>query len=150
MAAPKVGFIKRATTSITDNGEQQKETKVVEQKEITQELLDRLWLQFAETKRDETKIYTLLKNAPVHFVDQKIFNIEITNIYSGKEIDSVKTEMLAFMRENTGHPALNCKYYQVRVEHETLAYSPQEKFLVMQEVNPNMVALKQVFGDIDY
>lgn len=144
-----MGLIKRATTSITAE-EQQREVKVVEQKEITQELLNELWQQFAETKKEEGKIYMLLKNAPVHFVDQKIFNIEITNIYSGKEIDSVKTEMLAFMRENTGHPALNCKYHQVIVEHETKAYSPHEKFQVMQEVNPNMVALKQVFGEIDY
>lgn len=127
---------------------------VVEKKEpieLNQEVLEKLWGDYAESvKAEDEKLYRVLKEQRLVFVDQNNFNILLANLYQKDELDPHRIRILTALRKESGHDFLQWNFVVERHAVEKVAYQPREKYEEMYKRNPNIAKLRALFQDIDF
>ena len=74
----------------------------------------------------------------------------MSNSYIESEIKPYLIRMLTFLRSKSGRPNLNCKTEVVYEEKEAKAYTPRDKYDVMQQANPILETFRIIFPEVDY
>ena len=115
--------------------------------------LEKAWITFAESllkKKKTTLSSTLTSRKPVLLEDHTIV-FAVQNQVQGIEIDSIKLDLLGFLRKSLKNPALQLKLEVDAHEMERKPYTGEEKYQRLSEKNPNLNDLRQRFNlDIDY
>lgn len=114
---------------------------------LTQEDLERYWKEVGE----ELGLAEMMKNATVS-VSEHVgrIDVEAKTTYFADEFKPHRIEVLEALRKKSGMRLLDCKVIPMFVEHESKAYSPDEKYNVMLKVNPALAAMRRIFPEIDY
>jgi len=118
---------------------------------VTQEQLQKVWLAFSEKIQHQKKynLYSALTlNLPVINVND-IITHQVANKTQQNEIDEIRDELLPFLRTSLNNYNLNL---QITINESIIiakAYTPQEKFNKLVEINPLLLNLKQKL-DLDF
>ena len=78
------------------------------------------------------------------------FIVVVPNNYVETEIKTHLIRMLTYLRNRSGRQDLNCHVVVEYEEHETVAYTPRDKYDVMSEANPNLETLRIILPEVDY
>lgn len=116
-------------------------------KPLTQEDLGRYWNEVAA----ELNLQELMKDAVVRLGEQHgTIEIDAQTTYFHAEFKPHKTAVLEALRAKTGMKMLDCRVNQLFVGKEDVIYSPDEKYKAMLQNNPNMLAMRKLFPNIDF
>lgn len=96
------------------------------------------------------KLADLLKDRELRLDEEDMFTIIVSNSYIESEIKPYLIRMLTFLRSKSGRPNLNCKTEVVYEEKEAKAYTPRDKYDVMQQANPILETFRIIFPEVDY
>jgi len=111
------------------------------------------WNSFAEGLKKKNKINlssTLTSRKPVQ-EDDSIILFGVSNEVQEDEINSIKTDLLSFLRSALKTPALQLKIIVDKNETERKPYTGEEKFQRLSEKNPALNRLRQQFNlEIDF
>ena len=121
-----------------------------EMMQLTQESLEALWKEMAESFKDDAKLYELVADKRVELKNNNLFHIEVPNLFFDSQLKAHQTRILGFLREKTGNEALLFKAVVVVEQVERRAYLPNEKFDELVKVNPAILSLRKLFPDIDF
>lgn len=114
---------------------------------MTQEDLGRYWNEVAA----ELNLQELMKDAVVRLGEQHgTIEIDAQTTYFHAEFKPHKTAVLEALRAKTGMKMLDCRVNQLFVGKEDVIYSPDEKYKAMLQNNPNMLAMRKLFPNIDF
>lgn len=138
--------------SIKTNGSEKFQTDEHEPREVTSDLQSS-WNSFAQLIKKKNKINlsgTLTARNPV-LEDDSIISFSVLNQVQEDEINSIRTDLLTFLRRDLRDPALQLKIVVDNNETERKPYTGEEKFQRLSEKNPALKKLRQQFNlDIDY
>lgn len=116
-------------------------------KPLTQEDLGRYWNEVAA----ELNLQELMKDAVVRLGEQHgTIEIDAQTTYFHAEFKPHKTAVLEALRAKTCMKMLDCRVNQLFVGKEDVIYSPDEKYKAMLQNNPNMLAMRKLFPNIDF
>lgn len=116
-------------------------------KPLTQEDLGHYWNEVAA----ELNLQELMKDAVVRLGEQHgTIEIDAQTTYFHAEFKPHKTAVLEALRAKTGMKMLDCRVNQLFVGKEDVIYSPDEKYKAMLQNNPNMLAMRKLFPNIDF
>ena len=116
-------------------------------KPLTQEDLGHYWNEVAA----ELNLQELMKDAVVRLGEQHgTIEIDAQTTYFHTEFKPHKTAVLEALRAKTGMKMLDCRVNQLFVGKEDVIYSPDEKYKAMLQNNPNMLAMRKLFPNIDF
>lgn len=111
------------------------------------------WNHFAESLKKKNKINlysTLTARQPVKENETSIA-FHVSNQVQEDEINTLKTDLLVFLRTEMKNPALQFRIVVDQTESEKKPYTGEEKFQHMAEKNPALNKLRQQFNlEIDY
>lgn len=120
-------------------------------KMLTQQELDECWAKvMSSTDEARQPMVELLKNHKPVMGEDNTFSLQFPNSFLEAEFKKHKVSLLLALRTLSGSRSLNVKSEVVRVETETKAYRPDEKFNAMQARNPMLANLRDLFPTIDY
>ena len=116
-------------------------------KPLTQDDLGHYWNEVAA----ELNLQELMKDAVVRLGEQHgTIEIDAQTTYFHTEFKPHKTAVLEALRAKTGMKMLDCRVNQLFVGKEDVIYSPDEKYKAMLQNNPNMLAMRKLFPNIDF
>lgn len=118
--------------------------------ELTQEVLEKLWADCAESQRGDEKCHAAMRGRKLLLKDQNNFDIILSNLYQEEELAPYKTRILTALREASGHEFLQWRAIVAKQQTERVAYQPREKYEAMLKANPAMADMRKLFPDIDY
>ncbi|MFI5164227.1 MAG: DNA polymerase III subunit gamma/tau [Bacteroidia bacterium] len=159
LAAERQSAFKGSMLSISSltsgNGGVKTESKTVSYSPATTEAKDlqSVWDDFAQALKKKNKINlssTLSARKPIEAEDSMI-TFSVLNQVQEDEINSVKTDLLAFMRSEMKNPSLQLQIIVDKQDTERKPYTGEEKFQRLAEKNPAMNNLRQKFNlEIDF
>ncbi len=118
-----------------------------EVKPLTQEDLECYWQEAGE----ELNLANLLSKATVRLGERPgTIEIDAQTTYFHEDFKPHKIEVLELLRKKSAMPMLDAKVNQKFVEQAELIYSPQDKYNAMLKQNPQLLALRKLFPQIDY
>ncbi len=163
-STPKTGTTSpvKKTISISGKktGEDQKKTPVATEevlpdleKPFDSKTLEFYWRQFAEQLNKEGRMslhLAFLKRTP-QLLDNFQIYFAVDSAALDKDLNEIKTTLLAYLRKNLSNYKINLKSEVVIETTGTNAYSPSEKFKKLAEQNPKLNDLKTRFDlDLEY
>lgn len=118
---------------------------------LTLETLTGHWQAMLEAMRtDLPKLADMLGDKELRIDKEDHFLIVVSNSYFEAEIKPYLIRMLKYLRTRSHRPMLNCRVEVEYVEHESVAYSPRDKYDVMLAANPNLETFRILFPEVDY
>lgn len=115
--------------------------------------LESAWGNFADGLKKKNKINlssTLMTRKPMQ-EDNTNISFNVLNQVQEDEIDSIKTDLLGYLRGALKNPALQLKIVVDKNETERKPYTGEEKFQRLSEKNPALNKLRQQFNlEIDF
>jgi hypothetical protein len=118
---------------------------------LNQEGLHRCWDAMIEAMKNELpKLAEQLKDKELRMDEEDFFTIIVNNSFIESEIKPHLIRMLTYLRGKSGRPNLNCKTEVVYEEKEAVAYTPRDKYDVMQKSNPALDTFRVLFPEVDY
>jgi DNA polymerase-3 subunit gamma/tau len=116
-------------------------------KEVPVEDIEETWNEFADRmEQGHPNLYsTLLAHKPF-LGDGFEVKFEVKNSIQEKEIDSVKNELVSFLRERLGNRFIRIKIEVNPDVENARPYRPEEIFKHLAEKNPALIKLRQKFG----
>ena len=146
-----------AGTSLSINTQPQQnpaEEKKNEAITLSQEELEKQWMELAELKKlTNMEIFTTMNDKKLNFIDQENFEVEVSNSIYETRFKKYKNEILEALRYRTGIEDLN---FTVRVvplydENEAKLFTTKDKYEAMSKENPALDSFRSsLFQDIDY
>ena len=118
--------------------------KINEVKDFTQDFLTAKWNEFVNRLNDRPNLQSTLSRTPLLKEDYQLF-LEIDNSVQDDLINSIRPELVAWLRKELRNSKVQLVTKITEVEKEKLIYTDSEKFLEMLKVNPNLELLKQKF-----
>lgn len=115
-------------------------------KPLTQEELDLYWQQTA----DELQLQNLMEKGKPRVGEHGRIEIDALSTYFFDDFKPHRINVMESLRKKSGMPLLDCKVNPLFVEKDDVAYSPQDKYKAMLQVNPKLVELRKLFPQIDY
>lgn len=76
--------------------------------------------------------------------------IDALNVAFHDEFRPHRIAVMEFLRDKTGMRMLDCKVNPMFVTKEELVYNPDNKYKAMLEANPDMLAMRRLFPEIDH
>lgn len=114
---------------------------------MTQEDLERYWQEVA----DELELKELMKDGLVKLGEHHgTIEVDAQTTWFHEDFKAHKMEVLEALREKTGMKMLDCKVNQLFVGKDEVIYSPDEKYKAMLQSNPDMLAMRKLFPNIDF
>jgi DNA polymerase-3 subunit gamma/tau len=124
------------------------ETKI-KSNAVSDQLIKQAWDTFAETRKNESAIYILLQR-PLEISNTNI-QITLTNPVEEPLLQSIKAELLAYLRETLENTSIQLDCVLTQQEHSTIAYTNKEKLEKLSIKYPLIIELKERLGlDTDY
>ena len=118
-----------------------------EVKPLTQEDLERYWHETAA----ELGLEDLMKEATVRLGEQHgVIEIDAQTTWFHEEFKPHRIEVLEALRNKSGMKMLDCKVNQLFVGKDEVIYTPDEKYKAMLQSNPEMLAMRKLFPNIDF
>jgi hypothetical protein len=118
---------------------------------LNQEGLRQCWDAMIEAMKNELpKLAEQLKDKELRMDEEDFFTIIVNNSFIESEIKPHLIRMLTYLRGKSGRPNLNCKTEVVYEEKEAVAYTPRDKYDVMQKSNPALDTFRVLFPEVDY
>lgn len=115
--------------------------------------LETVWTNFAESFKKKNKLNlhsTLTARKPTQ-EDETTISFSVSNQVQEDEINTLKTDLIVYLRTEMKNPAIQFKIIVDKTESEKKPYTGEEKFQHMAEKNPAMNKLRQQFNlEIDY
>lgn len=118
---------------------------VVDAEALTQQRLEELWAQVGA----ELGIGDLLADATVTLGQRNNFTITAQTVLFADQFAQHRTDVMQWLRRQTGLPMMDCKVVARYVEKDALPYSPDEKYRYMLEHNPQLARLRRLFPQIE-
>ena len=118
--------------------------KINEVKDFTQDFLTAKWNEFVNRLNDRPNLQSTLSRTPLLKEDYQLI-LEIDNSVQDDLINSIRPELVAWLRKELRNSKVQLVTKITEVEKEKLIYTDSEKFLEMLKVNPNLELLKQKF-----
>lgn len=101
-------------------------------------------------KKEFQKLSEQLKERPLEMEGEDKFVIVVSNSYAESEVKPFLIQILKYLRKRAQRPMLNCRTKVVYVERKSKAYSPRDKYDVMQATNPAIDTFRILFPEVDY
>lgn len=120
-------------------------TRVSETREFTYEMLDQKWKEFLGRIEDRPNLQSTLARTPHLEADFKLV-LDIDNSVQSDLINSIKPELVAWLRKELRNSNIQLVTRITEVEKEKLIYTDSEKYMEMLKVNPQLELLKQKFN----
>lgn len=117
---------------------------------LSQERLEALWKELADSASDDEKLRELVSDKEVVLKNNNLFNIKVSNLFFESQFRPYQMRILSFLREKTGNEALQYKIVVEVEQKEARAYMPREKFEELANINPAIYKLRKLFPDIDF
>jgi DNA polymerase-3 subunit gamma/tau len=112
---------------------------------VNENQLRQIWSAYAELKKDQMAEYHLL-NQPFVF-KENIITLTLTNPIEEPILNSVKQDLLSYLREKLGNNSLQVEgHMQEQQQGKRIAYTNKEKFEHLAEKNPLLIELKERLG----
>jgi len=118
-----------------------------EVEQLTEENLSRYWNEAAE-KLDLQELMN--EGVPRLGEHPGCFEVDAQTVSFDDEFKAHKIDIMEFIRARTGMKALDCKVNPRFVEKTEILYTPEDKYTVMLESNPQLELLHKLFPLIDY
>lgn len=130
-----------------------KENTIVSASTTETKDLQSVWNDFTEVLKKKNKINlssTLASRKPMQEDDSTI-SFGVSNEVQEDEINSIKTDLLSFLRSGMKNSSLQLKIIVDKNETERKPYTGEEKFERLSEKNPALNKLRQQFNlEIDF
>ena len=151
---PPVRIPSRSTVSVSLSdviSQQQPINPVaVEVKPLTQELLQQIWDSYIENHKDDTRLVEAMKERKLIVKDENLFEVVLPSGYYEKDYKVFQTDLLEYMRRQTGHVQLQMKMLVDAPQHEAKAYTPKDKYEAMLKMNSELARFRILFSEIDF
>lgn len=114
---------------------------------MTLEAVQKYWKEFAEKRREDGKDaeYVLL-NQDITLHEENIIEIKLTNSVEQPILESIKTDLLQFLRSNLNNQLLSLEAKLVQMESSEMIYTDREKFNHLVGKYPKLKALQEKLG----
>ena len=114
---------------------------------FSQEQLADAWnqLQSLPAFRSNERFLAVLSNIAPTLTAMPAFKVTLSNTYQEKELDLQKPVIMQFLRRKLNNDSIKMVVEVDEKKIEKMAYTPQEKFNLMAERNPNVVNFVQSF-----
>ncbi|MBW6535868.1 MAG: hypothetical protein K0B11_12745 [Mariniphaga sp.] len=119
-------------------------TRVGETKEFTNETLKIKWEEFVKRLGDRPNLQSTLSRVPIIEPDFQLV-LEIDNSVQDDLINSIKPELVSWMRKELKNSKIQLTTRISETEREKIIYSDSEKYMEMLKKNPKLELLKQKF-----
>lgn len=116
---------------------------------MTQENLEKIWDEYAQTQKHNERLYEIMTNRKLVLVDQNNFELKVSNIYIDTELMPFKTNLLKALREASGHYQLQMRTAVEASEKISIPYTGPERYDALRKINPELAFLKQYFPIVD-
>lgn len=119
----------------------------VKNEPVTLEDVQKYWKAFAEKRRDEGKDaeYVLL-NQDITLNEKNVIEIQLTNAVEQPILESIRTELLQFLRGNLNNQLLNLEAKLIQMESGEMIYTDRERFNYLAGKYPKLIQLKEKLG----
>ncbi len=125
--------------------EEKKVAVITEDKPIDQEVLKRVWFEFAELRKNQLAEYQLLKRG-FEWVDNKIV-VTLSNPIEEPFLQGVRTSLIAYLRDKLSNSSLLVVGILKEIDsNRPMIYTNQEKFTYLVDNNPLVKEMKDRFG----
>ncbi|TLV01081.1 DNA polymerase III subunit gamma/tau [Dyadobacter luticola] len=152
-AAPAISTPERKETAVSETQENaQNFTNGVRKEELSFEVLQKHWYDFAEKRKQAgnstTEEISLRREIKL---DGLTIEIALDNTHQQEAIQNVRYDLLGYLKSRINAPKLDINPRVAPQEVNRLPYTPAEKFNYMAEKNPYLLELKQALGlDVDF
>ena len=113
---------------------------------LTQERLEEVWRQAGEA----LGIAPLLGDATVQLEEHNNFTVVAENTFFSQDFRPRKTEVLEWIRKETGLSMIDCRVVVRYVEKDAKPSRPDDKYADMLTRNPHLASLRKLFPNLDY
>lgn len=120
-------------------------SRVEETEEFTAEQLREKWESFVEKLQSRPNLQSTLSNVPEVGENFQLL-LEIDNSVQEDLINSVKPELVSWLRKTLKNSKIQLITHICQVEKEKIIYTDQEKYLEMLKKNPKLEQLRQKFN----
>ncbi len=147
---PKRKGVKKFSISSLNNEEEQKQ-KVADSEEeyvnygnekIDETTILKAWDQFANTKKEDKRIYAVLNKTPLFKEPAELF-ISLESASQENILQEIKHELLKYLRSTLKNSSIDIKHEIKAGKQVKMVYTPEEKFKYMAEKNPALINLKK-------
>lgn len=108
------------------------------------EEVKKVWKEFAEQRKNQIAHYSMLSR-DFELRGNQIM-LQLTNPVEEPLLQSIKSDLLAYLRDNLKHSLLQLDYTIAQFESKRVAYTNKEKFDALAEKNPILKKLQEKFG----
>ncbi len=130
--------------SIKETHLETKATVAVSNEPVEFAVLERVWKEFAETKKDQPAEYTLLQR-PIEF-EPPVIHIYLGNPVEEPLLAALQTELLNFLRGRLQNNGLMLNKHFNQRDEVRVIYTNKEKFDHLTSKNPVLLELKKRWG----
>ncbi len=119
-------------------------TQVGEQQDFSPEALKVKWNEFLERLNDRPNLQSTLSRVPRIEEDYQLV-LEIDNSVQVDLINTIKPELVSWLRKELKNSAINLVSEMSEGEKEKIIYTDSDKYMEMLKKNPQLEILKQKF-----
>jgi DNA polymerase III subunit gamma/tau len=113
-------------------------------KPFTEDELSEAWSKLAESRKDQAATYQLLSRG--YLREGNTLVIHLNNPVEEPLLQSMKTDLISYLRESLGNNSLQLKSLMVEIAANKMIYTNKEKFEAMAQKNPFLLELRDKFG----
>jgi len=96
--------------------------------------------------KSNERFLAMLSNIAPTLTTMPSFKVILRNTYQEKELNQQKPVILQFLRKQLQNDEIRFDVEVNETKVEKVAYTPQEKFNLMAQINPNVVEMAQMFN----
>lgn len=112
---------------------------------FTQEELKKKWDEFVQKLGERPNLQSTLSKVPSVGDNFKLF-LEVDNSVQQDLINSIKPELVAWLRKELNNSQIKLKIVIAEQEQEKIIYSDRDKYIEMVRKNPKLELLKKKFN----
>ena len=143
MAAPGVSIPKPVTPPKTTSDSQ----PAGQNSPFSQEQLANAWtqLQSLPAFQGSERLLAVLSNIAPTLTTMPAFKVVLLNTYQERDLNREKPVILQFLRRQLHNDGVRMEVEVNEMKVEKVPYTPQEKFNLMAQKNPNLLGFAQTF-----
>lgn len=154
-AVPKPSAVPSASRTISIKPENHTPKKVgatgeetpagpVNQKEFTQEKLEKVWLYYTESIAGQyPNFYSILSTRKPVLKENFLIYLQLDNKTQEITLKDRRADLLDFLRNELGNQSVQMESVVIETATQSKPYTPDEKFRSMVEKNPELKVLKE-------
>jgi len=117
-----------------------------EKKPITQENLISAWNSFADTIKDDTRIFSTLTSHSPALEDETKIIFAISNSLQKEPLQKIQPKLLQYLQTAFGNETIEIEIVLSEKNENSKIFTAEEKFAQMNSKNPALMTFKQQFN----